>query len=615
MRLNCFDFAFQLQHGNERVTLLIPEAHPKDAGTYILCAKNTVGLAYTSCTASVKGRVPNDFTDSEMVVDTEPIQPTVQLPLKDLVITEGQSVQLDCVITGQPEPEVIWYHEGRPVKESADVQLLFRDDRCTLVIQEAVPEDVGEYKVVAINSAGEASSKCQLTVNGVTNGAQPLPSINDVECVAPRFEKLLCDILANVGETIEFECAVTGVPWPMIKWFLNNTEIHENDRIQFVQNSDDGQVKLVLKNVSSDDKGVYTVKATNVSGEAKCFSHLIVKTVNAPENLMLQNNFHAANEVDEKHTCPTFKEKFGDKVVDIDDTVKFECIIVGKPTPKIKWFYNDRPVQGRNFLTSISGDRQVLTVPAVTHESVGKIACSAENEFGKATCIAYLNLIGDAAPPSSEQCQRYIEEYNTESSNVTIKKQTMTTTRTSQISSYQSENGGVLQPIIQRSEDLPKVGSIFGTSQFNEFNKSTTALNHSGEITQNGHSTELVLKSTRKNMAPRFISPLIGKILDQGSDTVLEAIIDGHPIPQIVLTKNGELLIERNNVTVTQHGNKIVIELRSVTIADAGRYSISATNSMGNAVSTADIVVKSEYGFRSFELKCDDSTKESWRIS
>lgn len=253
--------------------MLLSEAYPKDAGTYILCAKNSVGLAYTSCSVSVKGRLPNDLSDTEMTIDAEPIKPTVQLPLHDLTISEGQSVQLDCVITGHPEPEVIWYHEGRPVKESADVQLLFRDDRCSLLIQEAVPEDVGEYKVVAINSAGEASSQCQLTVRAIANGT--IPSSNGVESVSPRFEKLLCDILTNVGETVEFECVVTGVPWPRIKWFLNNTELCANDRFEFVENSDDGHVKLVLKNVSSDDKGVYTVKATNGVGEAKCFSHLM----------------------------------------------------------------------------------------------------------------------------------------------------------------------------------------------------------------------------------------------------------------------------------------------------------------------------------------------------
>lgn len=60
--------------------------------------------------------------------------------------------------------QVIWYHNGRPVKESTDFKLLFQGDRCSLIIQEAYLEDSGEYKVVAINSGGEASSSCSLSV-------------------------------------------------------------------------------------------------------------------------------------------------------------------------------------------------------------------------------------------------------------------------------------------------------------------------------------------------------------------------------------------------------------------------------------------------------------------
>jgi Immunoglobulin I-set domain. len=52
------------------------------------------------------------------------------------------------------------------VKESGDFQLLFKGDKCSLLIKEAFVEDGGEYKVVAINSAGEASSSCNLTVQG-----------------------------------------------------------------------------------------------------------------------------------------------------------------------------------------------------------------------------------------------------------------------------------------------------------------------------------------------------------------------------------------------------------------------------------------------------------------
>lgn len=50
------------------------------------------------------------------------------------------------------------------MKESSDFQLLFQGDRCSLVIHEAFLDDAGTYKVVAINSGGEASSQCTLTV-------------------------------------------------------------------------------------------------------------------------------------------------------------------------------------------------------------------------------------------------------------------------------------------------------------------------------------------------------------------------------------------------------------------------------------------------------------------
>ena len=40
--------------------------------------------------------------------EMEPKQPKIRLPLKDLNIVEGASARLDCVIIGQPEPEVFF---------------------------------------------------------------------------------------------------------------------------------------------------------------------------------------------------------------------------------------------------------------------------------------------------------------------------------------------------------------------------------------------------------------------------------------------------------------------------------------------------------------------------
>ena len=54
----------------------------------------------------VKGRLPTETSDSELASDMEPIKPSIQMALKDTVAKEGENVRLDCIIVGQPEPEV-----------------------------------------------------------------------------------------------------------------------------------------------------------------------------------------------------------------------------------------------------------------------------------------------------------------------------------------------------------------------------------------------------------------------------------------------------------------------------------------------------------------------------
>jgi len=49
---------------------------------------------------------------------------------------------------------------------------------------------------------------------------------------APKFSKLLTDVLAPEGNKVTFECCVNGDPKPDIKWYLNNEEIHHSDHVQ-----------------------------------------------------------------------------------------------------------------------------------------------------------------------------------------------------------------------------------------------------------------------------------------------------------------------------------------------------------------------------------------------
>lgn len=47
------------------------------------------------------------------------------------------------------------------------------------------------------------------------------------------------------------------------------------------------------------------------------------------------------------------------------------------------------------------------------------------------------------------------------------------------------------------------------------------------KIITEGSAVPKMQKPTRKSVAPRFVSPVTGMIVDQGNDVVLEGIIDG----------------------------------------------------------------------------------------
>lgn len=355
--------------------------------------------------------------------------------------------------------------------------------------------------------AGETSSTCYLTVTSAD--AANIPAHSDgpneaneiVAGCAPSFEQLLGDLMANEGDVVEFKCKLIGDPVPTIKWFLSNHEIFQSEHVQFSQI--DGEVKLILNGVTQNDKGVYTVQATSPLGEAKCFSQLIVKSINVADNLIVVE--HPA--------------------VSIPSIVKSEPNI---PQPDIQF-----------------------------------------------------NAAMTNGAPQIFQQHSHIKEYSTESSNVRIEKQSTITSKTTQLQAQHTDNA------VAHGTTMDK-HSCVAIHSANEMNGSIKV---EGTIAQPVDKT--VMKPQKRSSAPRFLSPFVGKIVTQGANITLEAVFDGHPESKVELTKNDVPLIQGENVQITRQLNKIIITISNVTSGDGGRYTCTATNENGNAVSTADVVVKS----------------------
>ena len=86
--------------------------------------------------------------------------------LKNLTVTEGESVTLECQISGHPAPGIMWFREDYRIESSIDFQITYEGGFARLVIREAFAEDSGRFTCTATSEAGTISTSCYLLVQG-----------------------------------------------------------------------------------------------------------------------------------------------------------------------------------------------------------------------------------------------------------------------------------------------------------------------------------------------------------------------------------------------------------------------------------------------------------------
>ena len=86
-----------------------------------------------------------------------------------------------------------------------------------------------------------------------------------------------------------------------------------------------------------------------------------------------------------------------DDVARVGDTQRFECQVVGFPTPHVTWYKDDVDITfDPRYNISFNPSRGVITlmIRNVTGKEEGCYVCRAENSEGAATTTAYLVVRG-----------------------------------------------------------------------------------------------------------------------------------------------------------------------------------------------------------------------------
>jgi len=81
-------------------------------------------------------------------------------------VKQGDTVQLECKISGTPEIRTTWYKNDQPLQMSDRLHMSFVDSMAMLTVLGANTEDAGDYICEAHNSAGTASCSTSVAVKG-----------------------------------------------------------------------------------------------------------------------------------------------------------------------------------------------------------------------------------------------------------------------------------------------------------------------------------------------------------------------------------------------------------------------------------------------------------------
>ncbi|XP_067018278.1 peroxidasin homolog isoform X2 [Acropora muricata] len=188
---------------------------------------------------------------------------------------------------------------------------------------------------------------------------------------APTVAVSPAKMTVNESKTASFQCSVRGNPKPVSTWSKL-----EGKSEKILSATTDG--KLILRNASGSNSGVYKCSASNILGQAQALVRLVV---NVQPRISLNPGPRHAIEGN-TFTLPT-------------------CHVTGYPPPVVTW----RKLSSQLPLGRVRYNNRALQILHVRKEDSDTYACSARNLLGKAkknTMLVVVSLPRFTSKPPSK---------------------------------------------------------------------------------------------------------------------------------------------------------------------------------------------------------------------
>lgn len=266
-------------------TLTLISPNKDQSGEYTVKAVNSVGSVETSATLTVEGMYTENIDRiawskyfHPFIVSTESAGGNAEPPFfverfEEQRIPQNSTIKLPAKVSGNPVPEITWFHNNVPLQPSDRVKQSYDGENIELTITKANSQsDSGDYKCVASNSIGKAS-----------HGARVIVEVEDVVFT----KKLKKKVSIQESQTLTLECETSH--YVTTKWYHNGKELTGMDHRVVVQ--EDKIHKLIIRNTVLRDAGKYECRIKNLSTDSNV--DVLEKTpefVRTLEDLEVQEN-------------------------------------------------------------------------------------------------------------------------------------------------------------------------------------------------------------------------------------------------------------------------------------------------------------------------------------
>ncbi|XP_054736972.1 obscurin isoform X2 [Anastrepha obliqua] len=452
----------------------------------------------------------------------------------------------------------VWKRNGAEFDPEERFKVLFGEDEdsLALVFQHVKPEDAGIYTCVAQTSTGNISCSAELSVQGA------IQTLNR----EPEKPSLIIDhreANASLGGTAILELQCKGFPKPGVQWKHDGEVIEVGEKHKILY-ADEESMSLVIKNVTTEDAGEYTIQAMNELGVDESSISLVVK---AGPKIKKINNV----------TC--FAEA----------TIQVEMEVEGYPKPIInitnngRDIINDKNVKVSSSSIGKSTEKIVLEISNIELSQSGNYSIRATNDLSQSS--EYWQCIVKSKPIIVKHLE---EEYVYGEKETVIMSVKIDAFPEAKVRWYQDGNEINVTNSKKYSTSVDGNEYVLKIKEVSRVDSAIYTVKAENEHGSASSETKLLIKCT-----PEITKKLTNITVTEGDCNVeLEVRVNAYPEPKITWYIDGiEIDEKRKDFRRIEENNTYKLVLKEVNTSMHGTYCCKIMNDYGRLENECQVTV------------------------